>query len=340
MENKPTIICITPMKNEDWILRRFLGATSLWADHIILYDQNSSDQSPTIAKEFNKVHYHLNPSVEFNDHNHWAGLLDEARKLPGERKVIFSLDCDEFFSGNSFSTAEWQSFIQAKPGSLMVVERVLVSGDLQKFKFEMDCLLGFVDDGYSTIGMLTEKKHVHNIRLPYPQGNPVVYKMNRIKLLHYNLVDMDRLRSKNRWYQCFELTIKDKSELVILDQYYFDKREMMSFQHAIPSIEDWFGFYEKAGIDMTSQQRRSIFYWWDKKILEEYFPKYGMAFFARLHIWDIDWERAAAHFQIPLEQKGNSRSVLDKLYLQVFLQSKKNKYTLVRRLCKMILNLL
>jgi hypothetical protein len=332
MEGNPTLICITPMKNEDWILRRFLSATSLWADHIILYDQNSTDQSPEIAKEFEKVHYCLNPSVEFNDYNHWSGLLNEARNLPGGRKVIFSMDCDEFFSGNTFSSAEWRSFIQAKSGSLMVVERYLVSGDFQKYKYEMDCLMGFVDDGFSTISMLAEKKHVHNIRLPYPQGNPIVYKMNRIRLLHYSLLDIDRLRSKNRWYQCFELTIKDKSRMTILDQYFFDKDKLLAIHNSIPSSEEWFGYYERAGIDMTSQQKRSIYYWWDKKILEEYFPKYGMAYFARLHIWDIDWERAAAHFEIPFEQKIYSRSLMDKIYLQLFLQSKKSKSALIRGL--------
>ena len=35
------IICLTPVKNEGWILERFLKCTSLWADYIIIADQSS-----------------------------------------------------------------------------------------------------------------------------------------------------------------------------------------------------------------------------------------------------------------------------------------------------------
>ena len=34
MGERPKIICLTPVKNEEWILRRFLRLASLWADHI------------------------------------------------------------------------------------------------------------------------------------------------------------------------------------------------------------------------------------------------------------------------------------------------------------------
>lgn len=339
MSHSPTLICITPMKNEAWILRRFLEATSLWADYIVLYDQNSTDESSKIAKEFPKVHYKLNPSVEFNDHNHWGALLDEARKLPGTNKVIFSMDCDEFFSGNTFSSSEWKSFIHSKPGSLMVVDRYNISSNFRFCKLEMECLMGFVDDGYSTIGMLSEKKHVHNIRLPYPPGDPIVYKMNRIRLLHYNLLDFDRLRSKLRWYQCFELTLKDKEPNVIINQYYFNREEINSFSTPIPSDRDWFGYYEDAGVDMTSLQKRSIYYWWDKKILEEYFPKFGLAYFARLNIWDIDWEQAAAHFNVKFDSKGFKRSLWDKIYLKAFLMEKTSKNPLIKRTSRIVLKL-
>jgi glycosyltransferase involved in cell wall biosynthesis len=48
---KPTIICLTPVKNEAWLLDRFLQATSLWADFIIIADQMSTDGSQEIAKK-------------------------------------------------------------------------------------------------------------------------------------------------------------------------------------------------------------------------------------------------------------------------------------------------
>ena len=45
MKDLPKIIVVTPIKNEDWILDRFLSVTSQFADLIIIADQNSTDKS-------------------------------------------------------------------------------------------------------------------------------------------------------------------------------------------------------------------------------------------------------------------------------------------------------
>ena len=55
MNERPTIIVITPVRNEAWVLRAFLEATSLWADYIIIADQMSTDGSREIAKKYPKV---------------------------------------------------------------------------------------------------------------------------------------------------------------------------------------------------------------------------------------------------------------------------------------------
>lgn len=340
MNQLPTLICITPMKNEDWILERFLKCTSTWADHIILFDQNSTDNSPEIASKFPKVHYHINPAQEFNDHNHWSGLMEEARKLPGVRKVIFSLDCDEFFSSNSFETPEWKTFLNSEPGSLMVVDRVLVSHDVTMYRYEMDTLLGFVDDGVSTIGMLGEKKKVHNIRLPFPLNCPGIFKMNQIKLLHYSLSDIGRLRSKNRWYQCFEKNVGEKSTSTILNQYHMHGLSVDYSNYKKIPIE-WLNGYFKCGIDMTSMKKISIYYWWDKKILEEYFIKDGWQKFGKLNIWDIDWNGAAAHFGlVNYKQIKYTRTTKDKIYLKLFLLSKSSKSLLKRSIASILFSII
>ena len=90
---------------------------------------------------------------------------------------------------------------------------------------------------------------------------------------------------------------------------------------------------------MTSLQKRSIYYWWDKKILEEYFPKFGLAYFARLNIWDIDWEQAAAHFNVKFDSKGFKRSLWDKIYLKAFLMEKTSKNPLIKRTSRIVLKL-
>ena len=49
MNNRPTMIVITPVRNEAWVLDAFLTCTSSWADYIILADQHSDDGTREIA---------------------------------------------------------------------------------------------------------------------------------------------------------------------------------------------------------------------------------------------------------------------------------------------------
>ena len=43
MKQKPLQVVMTPVRNEAWVLKAFLEATSLWADYIIVADQMSTD---------------------------------------------------------------------------------------------------------------------------------------------------------------------------------------------------------------------------------------------------------------------------------------------------------
>ena len=61
------IICLTPVRNEAWILDKFLQCTSLWADYIILADQMSTDGSREIALKYPKVILVDNNSATFNE---------------------------------------------------------------------------------------------------------------------------------------------------------------------------------------------------------------------------------------------------------------------------------
>ena len=38
-DESPTVICLTPVRNESWILERFRPGASMWADHIVIADQ-------------------------------------------------------------------------------------------------------------------------------------------------------------------------------------------------------------------------------------------------------------------------------------------------------------
>jgi Glycosyl transferase family 2 len=65
--SRPQIIVLTPVRDEEWILRRFLECTSLWADHIIIADQHSDDDSCAVAQAFPKVTFIENASREYSE---------------------------------------------------------------------------------------------------------------------------------------------------------------------------------------------------------------------------------------------------------------------------------
>lgn len=313
-KNKDTqIVCITPMKNESWILERFLKCTSLWADHIILLDQNSEDNSVEIANRFEKVHCVQNPTKEFDDFNHWSILMNEARKIQAKRRVVIAMDCDEFLSANTLGNLEWKTFTQeAEPGSMLVMNRIMIGKGFEEYANEPDFLIGFIDDNKSHIGDLSVQKKIHNIRLPFPNYPVTLFRANICKLMHYNVVDYKRFQSKMRWYQCYESILKDKSTFEIINQYYnhLSFRDFWKDKETFPCKPEYFHAYWDAGIDMTSIRGPHLHYYWDDKVLR-YFQEHGTKLFAKLPIWYHDWDSIAKGQNLNLSRE---RSIADKLY--------------------------
>src|ERR1041384_653068 len=85
---RPTIICLTPVKNEAWILDRFIQCASVWADHIVIADQGSTDGSREIASKYRKVTLIDNSSPTYNESERQKTLLSAARRFPGPRLLI------------------------------------------------------------------------------------------------------------------------------------------------------------------------------------------------------------------------------------------------------------
>jgi hypothetical protein len=51
----PKLICLTPCRNEAWVIDIHLKAASLWADHIIVGDQMSDDGTREIVARYAKA---------------------------------------------------------------------------------------------------------------------------------------------------------------------------------------------------------------------------------------------------------------------------------------------
>lgn len=278
---QPKLICLTPVRNEAWILDRFLRCACLWADHIIIADQGSTDGSVEIAKQYDKVLFIDNKcDGDFNEMQMRAPLFEAAKQIEGP-KIFIGLDADEMLTPN-FNSPEWETIRNAKPGTIISfpIYNLLPKGKYWNFG---DIYCGYVDDGtpYKT-GL------VHSPRMILPPNHDVLL-CHDICLLHYKFMDMERMKDRNRWYQCFELINKENEPIPIFRRYHH-LESIPPNQHQLwPSW--WKDEYHKKGIEITSvlhhpEQR------WNKQIID-YFRTYGTKHFRHLNIWDVNWDDKA-----------------------------------------------
>jgi len=280
------VICLTPVKNEAWILERFLKCASLWADHIIIADQGSTDNSREIALRYPKVTLVENPSSSFNEPERQRILLDAARKISDSRLLI-SLDADECLTSNFRKSTEWQTVLNAEPGTVICFNRANLMPDMKSYWIDgkgLNFPFGFVDDDSEYTG-----EQIHSKRVPTPSNAPMVY-LRDIKVLHYQFTHWERMQSKHRWYQCWErINRSSRKSIEVYRQYH----HMDSLQDQVQLLpENWLSQYEAEGIDMTSVRREAIF-WWDREILD-WLSKYGTETFKREAIWDFNWSELAS----------------------------------------------
>src|SRR5258706_14339916 len=101
-----TVICLTPVKSEAWVLDMFLRCRSLWADHIIISDQQSEDESREIARRYPKVTLLENPTSEYSEVKRQQQLIAAARAIPCPgKRILIALDADEILTANVLASA-------------------------------------------------------------------------------------------------------------------------------------------------------------------------------------------------------------------------------------------
>jgi hypothetical protein len=303
---KPLIVCLTPVKDEAWILERFLRCASIWADHIIIADQQSNDQSREIARRFPKVTLIENKSEAFNEPDRQQLLITEARKIPGP-KILMTLDADEILTANFMTTPEWGTILRSPRGTVIRFQRPEVfagTSGLCYFPFPFDLPIGFVDDGTEHKGLA-----IHSARIPLKAGAPTVIP-TQIKLMHFSLLDRERFKSRVRWYQCFEHVSLNKRPIEL---YRFYNQDLLVASSATaPVPKEWVLGYEQHGIDISSLNRLGV-YRWDKEVLQ-LFQKYGTARFKRLDIWGVNWteRRRVLYPQEPRKTVADPRRLVHK----------------------------
>jgi glycosyltransferase involved in cell wall biosynthesis len=279
----PKIVVITPVKNEAWILDRFLAVTSQFADHIIIADQNSTDGSQAICKNYPKVTLIENKSDQFNEADRQLLLIHKARELVPEPKILFALDADELLAANAIKTLGWQSILKSKPGTVLCLERAdLYLTPYQVVRHDTYSPIGYVDDGAEH-----KPRPMHSIRIPMPDYAPRLY-CHDLKIIHYALIRPNAYASKIRLYSVLENILSIGKFPMGRRQRYASKQDFTKTGRLELTPSEWFAGWEELGIDMRTIFEQ-VYYWYDFEVLN-YFQKYGLRRFWLDDIWEFDWE--------------------------------------------------
>lgn len=283
--NKPLLIVLTPVRNEAWILPAFLKATSLWADYIIIADQMSTDGSRDIYPQYEKVIVVDNPRKEMHQAATRRLLFEEAKKIEGD-KILFTLDADEFLSGDFIHTHGWQTIVNSEPGDVFEFRWMNLSADSSKYStwqhyywaahIEEDLLNGQFPDNF-----------IHEWRLPWPEHVNHEYKIDDISFVHFARVNALRQRNKERFYQISQSAPMGKYSGVRFYRQYHPVLEEIFYE--VPT--DTYAYYETNGIDvMTLLNLQDEGRHYTEAVLCKIEEK-GIEYFKKLDVWESGFLR-------------------------------------------------
>ncbi len=276
------LVVLTPVKNEAWILDRFLAVTSRVADLIVVADQGSTDDSRDICRTFPKVHLLDNPSPEYDEAQRQTLLLRTARELVLGEKILLALDADELIAADAFGSPGWQAMLQAAPGTVLCFEKPdLWRGTELCLRYDRPWPVGYVDDGAEH-----NARRLHSIRIPMPGGAPQLH-VQDVKILHYALARLDHQASKARFYTVQE-NLHGTSPLVRRRALYSRHRDWSLSGRLEPAPREWFTGWEEDGINVHDIPHED-FYWQDFEVLR-LFGRHGVRRFWLEDIWGFDWE--------------------------------------------------
>lgn len=287
------IIITTLVKDEGWMLERFLSTASIIADHIIVSDESTGlDNSIKIYEKYPKVILHRYPFPS-SDHStpqkRRKFVFEEARKIVCKKRIIIALDSDEILSANIINSNEWNTVLNSEPGTLVHLQWVTLWKSHQTYRVENDSLMYgnynrhiWIDDGISEIPDIGHGA----FHMAY---NPLKVKynlfLNQIVCLHYQFCNWARTESKHRYYRVQEkIYVKKLSDLAIYRIYGWMYSKNTKIKN---SKKEWFEGWEKKGIDISSIENHKINYF-DLSVIEK-FDKYGTDKFKYQDIWNIDW---------------------------------------------------
>lgn len=328
---QPKVICLTAVRNDEWVIERFLKAASLWADYIIIADQNSEDKTREIASGFSKAMVINNDSNEYNELGRKRLLINEARKIKGD-KLLITLDVDEMFSPEVFTSGEWDTILRVPKGTAINFQWSNFAADGIHLWKGFYAPWGYMDDEIEDYDSGISDTTIHCARIPITDNTPS-YDVTSFSVIHYQYTDWDRMKHKHFYYQCLEvINNPGKSAIDIYRQYHH--MDIIKSADLIKIPEEWVDFYRKKNIDILEVKQEKK-YWYDNEVIK-LFEKFGHAKFKKIDIWKHTWANDSNAVKY-----ADPRSICDKiiLYWLRYTQNKTNLKT-VRRFDRLVKKLL
>ncbi len=284
--SRPRIVTLTPLKNDAWILRRFLEVTSRFSDVIIVADEGSTDGGLEILRQFPKVVVVDNSRGDYDEAARQNLLIAKARESVPFPRILVALDADEILAADALGSPGWQAMLEAAPGTSVFFEKPnLFLTPRQCERRPLDFPGAFIDDDITPHRPL----RIHSRRLPAPEGGPQLV-LSDVKFLHYAFVRPEAQKAKMRMYAVIENVMQTKS-LYRRRRYYSSRRVLRPMGPVEPAPPDWFRRWEEAGIDMTTIEDVQP-YWQDVATLDRMI-RYGSRRFWFDDIWEKDWNAFA-----------------------------------------------
>ncbi len=252
MEKK--IIVMTPIMNDDWILDSYLKAVTSFADHIILLDQQSSDRTNEIIKNYEKVELHRNINKNYNEKERQELLIKKAR-FYGDRNVLIALDVDEFFTPEFYLEKNLKWLKSLNPGISISFNWANLHWHRKMFWRNKMPPIIYIDDGQDYSDLNT----FHRTRVPVSKKRNVLT-IESCDVIHLQFLEISRVKEKHKWYQLYEVTnMKNRNFVQIYRKYHHMQTIQKRDLTLIP--ESWILFLGSMGIDLKLQDDQNIDNW-------------------------------------------------------------------------------
>ena len=286
---QPLNIVMTPVRNESWVLRAFLEATSLWSDYIIIADQMSTDGSREIARSYPKVILIDNNTPEFNEAERQDMLISKAREIAdGRDTLLWGLDADEVLSANFMETDDWQRILDSKPGDVFWFKWAEICPDKKTYWISNDTYYPwlFHDDGKEPHGNYV--RNMHSMRIPYPKDEKQMYYVDGFKVLHMAYLNQYRVASKRRFYQFVDWELNHRNPVSLSRNYSSTKKG-----EELLDLPDSFLYRKEiCGFDLLDLVDSDVKECYMDDYVKDRISHLSIKELRKLDIWDEVWVRS------------------------------------------------